>query len=98
MGEQEGPSDDVLISSLVRSQRRLETVAVQQASRTVGEGAGDAGCCSRRQSGVQDCRGCAKRGEETCRLEPLAARIEQKRRGYSKLDCRWAKKGPIAKP
>jgi hypothetical protein len=97
VGEQEGPSDDVLISSLVRSHRRLEIAAVQQASRTA-EGAGDAGCCSRRQSGVQDCRGCAKRGEETCRLELLAARIEQKRRGYSKLDCRWAKKGPIAKP
>jgi hypothetical protein len=56
VGEQEGPSDDVLISSLVRSHRRLETAAVKQASRTAGEGAGGAGCCSRRQSGVQDCR------------------------------------------
>jgi hypothetical protein len=70
VGEQEGPSDDVLISSLVRSHRRLEIAAVQQASRTA-EGAGDVGCCSRRQSGVQDCRGCAKRGEETCRLETV---------------------------
>jgi hypothetical protein len=51
-GEQEGPSDDVLISSLVRSHRRLETAEVQQASRTVEEGAGDAWCCSHRQSGV----------------------------------------------
>jgi hypothetical protein len=77
VGEQEGPSDDVLISSLVRSHRRLETAAVQQASRTVGKGAGNAGCCSRRcslrQSGVQDCRGGAKRGEETCRLETIGS-------------------------
>jgi hypothetical protein len=50
VGEQEGPSDDVLIWSLVRSHRRLETAAVQQASRTAGKGAGNAGCCSRRCS------------------------------------------------
>jgi hypothetical protein len=43
---------------------------VQEASRTAGEGAGDTGCCSCRQSGVQD-RGGAKRGEETCRLETV---------------------------
>jgi hypothetical protein len=77
VGEQEGPSDDVLIWSLIRSHRRLETTAVQQASRTAGKGAGNAGCCSRRcsrqQSGVQDCRGGAKRGEETCRLETIGS-------------------------
>jgi hypothetical protein len=45
---------------------------VQQASRTAGEGAGDTGCCSHRcsrlQSGVQDCRGGAKGGEERRRV------------------------------
>jgi hypothetical protein len=104
VGEQEGPSDDVLISSLVCSHRRLETAVVQQASRTAEEGAGDAWCCSRRcsrrQSGVQDCRGSAKRGEERRHAgwRLLTARLEQERRGYSKLDCRWAKKDPITKP
>ena len=33
----------MLISSLVRNHHRLETAAVQQASRTTGEGAGDEG-------------------------------------------------------
>jgi hypothetical protein len=38
VGEQEGPSDDVLISSLVRSHRRLETAAGEQGCRRRGRG------------------------------------------------------------
>jgi hypothetical protein len=43
VGEQEGPSDDVLISSLVRSHRRLETTTVQQVSRIQEKGQGTQG-------------------------------------------------------
>jgi hypothetical protein len=98
-GEQEGPSDDVLISSLVCSHRWLETAAVQQVSRTAREGAE---CCSRRppcsrrQSKSRTAGAVQERRGDVQRL--MAARLEYESRGYSKLDCRWAKKGPITKP
>jgi hypothetical protein len=69
---------------------------LQQASRTTGEGAGDEGVVAIVVAvGNQEFRTAGAVSREERRRAGwrlLAARLEQERRGYSKLDCRWAKK------
>jgi hypothetical protein len=74
-GEQEGPSDDVLISSLVRSHCRLETVAGEQDCRRRGRGCRVMEPPAIRSPGLQG-RCQERRGEETCMWRLLAARLE----------------------